>query len=187
MKAVKLFCTGVLLLLCQTVSATVIDFNTLPIGGGSTIGDATFSMPGVGEQALPYNAYHSGVKYLWNSTDGVLYPTNNILRVDFTTTVGGINFNYNPHGLHGSGQGWSIYDSSYSLIASGSFVNGYTNYDLTSYNGVSRVEWNNGGNNWLSALGRIEYTPSSVPEPTTLALMGLGLAGVGYRRRRLAA
>ncbi|MCP4088641.1 MAG: PEP-CTERM sorting domain-containing protein [Gammaproteobacteria bacterium] len=30
-------------------------------------------------------------------------------------------------------------------------------------------------------------TPSQVPEPTTLVLMGLGLAGIGYRRKKLKA
>ncbi len=32
-----------------------------------------------------------------------------------------------------------------------------------------------------------ELAPPALPEPTTLALMGLGLAGLGYRRKRLAA
>ena len=31
---------------------------------------------------------------------------------------------------------------------------------------------------------KVEEITSQIPEPTTLALMGLGLAGLGYRRHR---
>jgi hypothetical protein len=37
----------------------------------------------------------------------------------------------------------------------------------------------------LATLTVISGAPrSSVPEPATLALMGLGIAGIGYRRRK---
>jgi len=37
------------------------------------------------------------------------------------------------------------------------------------------------------AIGEVAFRQASVPEPTTLALMGLGLAGIGYHRKRKAA
>lgn len=43
-----------------------------------------------------------------------------------------------------------------------------------------------GGIGGTAGLGRIEqrFSQISIPEPTTLALMSLGLAGIGYRRHR---
>ncbi len=167
-------------------ASTIIDFTTMSNGSITTIGDATFSLAGVGEMG---DAYVQGGQ-LWNSSDGASYPTNTILRVDFATVVSGLKFDFLPYGLNGNAlQAWTIYDSSLSVIASSAYSSGsLASYDLTAYDSISRLELHNGRNDWSQGLHRIEYDASaSVPEPTTVALLGIGLvglAGAEVRRRR---
>ncbi len=53
-------------------------------------------------------------------------------------------------------------------------------YSLNADNGASSIIGSTGRG---AAQGGLAFV-SQVPEPTTLALMGLGLAGIGYRRKR---
>lgn len=176
--------------LSAPAAAAVIDFSAYADGTAiTTIGSATFSLAGAGESGSPSVMSVSGVGYLWNSTDGFLYPTNEILRVTFSSPVSNLKFDFSPFGYNGEAdQGWSLYDSANALIASGAFTSDFfASYDLSAFAGVARVDFNNGRNDWVQGLARISFDVTAVPAPTTPALMltaFLALAAVRRSRGR---
>jgi hypothetical protein len=61
-------------------------------------------------------------------------------------------------------------------------------YQISEMNSAIWEDWNSLTNNWQ---GQLTITGEAVvgvlPEPGTLAVLGLGLAGIGYARRKRAA
>ena len=60
-----------------------------------------------------------------------------------------------------------------------------TDFDPFSFSvaQIRRIDIVQPNDGWGHALDNLNFT-AAVPEPATLALMGLGLAGIGYRRKR---
>ena len=82
------------------------------------------------------------------------------------------------------GQGPSTFAESYSLDLGPNV--GYGGTGWISGNDVSAYVRDNCGDDRAGTCINYVFFNRSIPEPTTLALMGLALAGLGYQRRKAA-
>ena len=87
----------------------------------------------------------------------------------FNLTIDNLNWLIDDH----TTSGWSVFSTSFQATSSSSMI---------SFTSVSPLTGTVG--NFLDDV-KVQADPTRVAEPATLALLGLGLAGLGFSRRRL--
>jgi hypothetical protein len=78
----------------------------------------------------------------------------------------------------------TLADSAYA--SGGALFNAGTDFDPTSNSMDLRFSMTQGGNDWWGAVDNIAVSATAIPEPSTTAVIGLGLMGLVLRRRRYA-
>jgi hypothetical protein len=186
--------TGVVLGFTMALStiakaAVTIDFGDYPYQNLSRLDGVTFSLAGGPDSGgAPAVNVFGNPNGLSNASAGD-YPTAERLDFKFSAPASGISFEFDNEGSSAYGRGASYFDAydGANLVSSG-FL-GFTNYGIVGVTGddITLMEFDNGTSgrsSWLFGVDMLTFAPGAVPEPASLALLGIGLAGLGLIRQR---
>ncbi len=189
------------LLYVGVVNATVIDFDNLP--GGSTLSAGTDLTTQYTSLGVTFGAFENGAivesivfnvgtsNYWSNCSGGGTNCANtnraDVLRVDFDSLVNNVSWVTDPLGdLEKNNRSiiFNAYDASNSLLESTSIsVNGNAIPTAFSVSGISYIELLQPNDNWAYAIDDLSYQAAPVPEPSTFALLGVGIISIVFIRR----
>jgi len=124
-----------------------------------------------------------------SNTTGGTYPTSEILNIQFGGVASNISFTFDNYGTN-NGSFYTAYNAAGHVVSTGSVQNlegGASSLVNITGSGITDLQFNNNANgstSWLFDVGSLQANVSTVPEPGTLALMGIASLGLGLMRRR---
>jgi hypothetical protein len=170
-------------------ATATVDFETQPNAtfssltlGGVTVTGVTGQLSTSDQYANQYNG--RGVRYLDNNPGG---NYTNTIRFDFASAVNAFAFNWGA-----SDEAWVLraFDAGNNLLESfdlpSTFASNDGDYVGLATAGIKYATLTTNGNDWvfIDNITTAPATGGTVPEPPTLALLGLSLLGFAASRRR---
>ncbi len=180
---------------CLTASAsTVVTFDNANGNSSTSYTESGFTLTNSGISGSNGIAYWSGTG---NNTPNYAFCSNdsgcggyNTTFITVTSAGGAFSLtsfdgnNYNS-GLSGTFTLVGALVGGGSVTDTFAYGTAWQHYSVNNFSDVTSVTFSSTGGNWGAAIDNLTFNaPASVPEPESLALFGLGLAGLCVMRRK---